>query len=557
MSLKVKFSIAQLLRKAKDKLTALFSLHIAEDAILLIIMLQLIVIGVNGFNSSNPILGLRFEGQLIGQLDNSGFRERTNTIIQKYENKPLNVMVADQKSAITMRQLGVDISEKQVQQTLLDAGRTGNVLGRLAYQDQAVFGARNISLENQNFNNETARAYIATLDKKITVAPANAYFTFDARQQKAIVHADAAGRSIDMDAALGMLRQASPEQHAAVILPTKTVGAQVTAIMLEPLLPEVQAVSQKPLTIIAGESRITLSPEQLVGLVIPKINVDPKGNNKPTAQLTFDEAKLNAIIDDVLKRAVVAPQPTIMSGGKVVREGKPGVRTEDSHSLTRILSVLIQRQARAAAPDEAVIPLVVVPPQVVQQVVSSPQPRTRTGTGHVRLTFDDGPGAYTEQVLDILKRYNVHATFYVIGRNVERYPGTMRRIASEGHRLGNHSYSHADLARLSRAGVLQELSSTQNAIRQTSGVTPTAFRPPYGSLNGTVRDVAASLGMSVDLWSVDTRDWAQPGSSVIAQRAISGAGPGAVILLHVLHQQSVNALPSIIEGIRAQGYTLE
>lgn len=466
--------------------------------------------------------------------------------------------MAGETSAITLRQLGVNVDEGQVHTKLLAEGRTGSVIGRLATQDLAVFGGRNIPLGQQNFNTELAKAYITTLDQKIDVAPVNAYFAFE--NQNVVVHPDTGGRIIDTDAAIEMLRQANPTSKEQVVLPVKQTTATVTSALLEPLLSEVRAIAHKPLAVTAGESKTVLAPEQLVALIVPKITPDPKGTNKMTAQITFDQTKLNAIIDEVIGRAVIAPQPTVMSGTKLIRQGKSGIQTEDSHSLTRVLTALIQRQTGAAVPDEARIPLVTVSPPVVQQQATrqpTNNPRTRTGTGSVRLTFDDGPGAYTEQVLDILKRYNVHATFYVIGRNVQSYPGTMQRIKSEGHRIGNHSFSHPNLTRLSRAGVVQELSSTQAAVQRTSGVTPTGFRPPYGAHSQTVRDVAGSMGLSVDMWSVDTRDWTRPGSSVITRRVLAGTHPGAVVLMHVLSQQSVNALPSIIEGVRAQGYTLE
>jgi peptidoglycan/xylan/chitin deacetylase (PgdA/CDA1 family) len=238
-----------------------------------------------------------------------------------------------------------------------------------------------------------------------------------------------------------------------------------------------------------------------------------------------------------------------------VTKGTPGLQPKDGHPLTQIVTALVQRQAGVASPDAVDIPMVTITPPTVDRTPAAPV--IRSGSGAVRLTFDDGPGAYTEQILDILDRYNVHATFYVIGRNVERYPSTMKRIAREGHAIGNHSYTHADLAKLSRDGVVRELSNTQDAVRNACGVTPTLFRPPYGSLNSTVRSVAASLGMSVNLWSVDPQDWAQPGSSVITRRVLSNDHPGSVVLLHILHQQTVTALPSIIEGIRQQGYTLQ
>jgi peptidoglycan/xylan/chitin deacetylase (PgdA/CDA1 family) len=298
-----------------------------------------------------------------------------------------------------------------------------------------------------------------------------------------------------------------------------------------------------------------MTPAELVALVIPRVVSDAKNPKKTTIQLVFDESKISAAIDSVVKQAVVDAKPTIMNGSIVIQEGKSGVRLKDNNTTQYVLAALEQRQKGSSQPDTVQIPLVAVEPRVIQQAISDP--RLRTGTGNIRLTFDDGPGAYTEQVLNILSRYNVHATFYLIGRNVTQNPGTVQRIVNEGHRVGNHSFSHPNLTYLSRAGVVQELRSTQEAIRSASGVTPTAFRPPQGAVNHTVREVAASMGLSIDLWSVDPQDWTQPGAGVITQRVLSHEGPGSVVLLHSLYRQTVDALPGIIEGIRAQGYTLE
>ena len=538
----------------KHLLTVFPAMRIIKDAVLLLVMLQLAILGVNWINNDSPILGLRLEGHLVGRFGNTDVRRQADAIINSYENKPLKIQVADTTSEITLRQLGVDIDENQVYADLAAAGRTGNVLQRFADQILAPLGRRNLQLGQPGFNAELTKAYIATLDQKVHLAPENAYFTFE--QNQVIMYPDKPGRAIDTEAALAALGNANPLRSQLVVLHTAQVPATVTSSMLMPLLPEVQAIAQKPLTIAAGESRTTLSPEQLVALVVPKVVPDPTDPSKATAQITFDESKLNAVVDDVVRRAVVAPKPTIMNRGRVIQQGQSGVSTEDSHSLARVLAALVARQTGANAPDEAQIPLVTVSPPVVQQRQQA-STRTRTGTGLVRLTFDDGPGGYTDQILDILKRYNVHATFYVIGRNVPSYPGQMQRTKNEGHTICNHSHTHANLARLSRGGVEQELSNAQAAIKQTTGITPSCFRPPYGSHNQTVREVAASMGMSVDMWSIDTRDWARPGSSVITRRVLDNTHGGAVVLLHVLNQQTVAALPSIIEGIRAQGYTLE
>lgn len=528
-------------------------LRLLEDLFVLLLAFQVLLLIVNGINHMNPILGLRLEGNVIAQLFGDDFRSQTDAAIITHENKPLTIQVANEKSDITLRQLGVRIDTANVQKGLLSFGRTANLPADLADQDFAPLGLRNMTLGNANFNDGLAADYIATLDKKIDVAPKNAYFAFDGKA--AVVHGDVDGTAIDGNAALTLLKESHPEKKAQITLPTKRVAALVTMSQLNPHLEEVRRIAGKPLTIVAGSSSVTLSPEQLVGLVVPKVVPDAKDAKKTTVQLTFDEAKLNATVDEVLSKVVTAAQPTIMSGGVIIQQGKPGIQAQDEHSITHVLTALVQRQTGAANPDEVQIPLVTIESTIVQR--QQPVSSNRTGTGLVRLTFDDGPGAYTEQILTILGRYNVHATFYVVGRNVERYPSTVRRIVNEGHRIGNHSYTHSNLTLLSAAGVEQELTSTQTAVRQASGVTPTGFRPPYGAVNGTVRNVAASLGMSIDMWSVDPRDWAQPGSSVITQRVLSATGPGAVVLLHVLNAQTVDALPSIIQGIRAQGFTIE
>jgi peptidoglycan-N-acetylglucosamine deacetylase len=541
--------LAKWWKTLRHKLAKRSGRRIIEDVLLLVVVLQLATLGANLINRDRPILGLRFEGQLIGQWANN-FRSQTNNIINTYENGQLTVAVAEETSSITLRQLGADIDKEQIYTDLLAEGRGGNLLARLAVQDLATMGFRNVQLQNPNLNSGLANKYIDTLDQKIHRTPENAYFKYE---QKVAVHPDKPGRTVDEQAAIAALENADPQHQPHITLPTKQVSAKITESMLNTVLSEAEAIAQKPLTVIAGDSKTTLSPEQLVALIVPKVVPDSKKPDSKIVQLTFDESKLKAVTDEVVDRVVASPKPTIMSGGTVVQQGESGIATQDDNPLSHVLTALIERQTGAASPDEANIPLVKIDPPVVQQVV----PRTRTGTGAVSLTFDDGPGGYTDQILDILGRYNVHAVFYVVGRNVPSYAGQMQRTVHEGHTVCNHTYNHPNLTYLSWGGVHQELSSTQAAIQQATGVTPNCFRPPYGAHNQTVRDVASSLGLSLDMWSIDPRDWGSPGSSAITQRVLNNTHSGAVVLLHVLNQQTVNALPSIIEGIRAQGYTLQ
>ena len=173
----------------------------------------------------------------------------------------------------------------------------------------------------------------------------------------------------------------------------------------------------------------------------------------------------------------------------------------------------------------------------------------------IALTFDDGPGPYTEKLLDILDKYDAKATFFLIGSKVSARANTLRRMQSRGHQLGNHSWSHPELNKVSAEQLASEIDQTNNVIKQAVGTKPNIIRPPYGAFNRAVLDQFRQRGMSAVVWSVDTRDWADRNSEIVCSRAVAGARNGAVILMHDIHQTSVNAVPCILSSLKQQGYS--
>lgn len=172
------------------------------------------------------------------------------------------------------------------------------------------------------------------------------------------------------------------------------------------------------------------------------------------------------------------------------------------------------------------------------------------------LTFDDGPHPQlTPKLLDILRQQGVRATFYVIGRNVETYPDIARRIVAEGHEIANHSWSHPALTKVSAAKLKQEIESTSNVIERVTGRRPTNMRPPYGAINDRVRQaILQDHKLDVIMWSVDPLDWKRPGASVVTQRMVQGAKPGAILLAHDIHPGTIEAMPQTIAQLKAKGY---
>jgi peptidoglycan-N-acetylglucosamine deacetylase len=189
-----------------------------------------------------------------------------------------------------------------------------------------------------------------------------------------------------------------------------------------------------------------------------------------------------------------------------------------------------------------------------------PKPATytqvRVDQPYIAMTFDDGPSAaLTPRLLDILKQRNIKATFFLIGQNAAANPDIVRRILADGHEIGNHSWTHPQLSKLSDDRVTTEISKTQDAIKEASGFTPTLLRPPYGAITTRQREwIESRFGLSIILWSVDPFDWKRPGASVITQRILSQVRPGAIILSHDIHKQTIDAMPATLDALAAKGY---
>ncbi|TCP65652.1 polysaccharide deacetylase family protein [Baia soyae] len=178
----------------------------------------------------------------------------------------------------------------------------------------------------------------------------------------------------------------------------------------------------------------------------------------------------------------------------------------------------------------------------------------------VAFTFDDGPDThFTNQVLDILKKEKVSATFFVCGNNVEAHPDVVKRIDQEGHSVGNHSWNHPDLSKKDQATVNQQISKTNDAIQDAIGKKPTLFRPPYGARKGGIVDgEAQKLNMKVILWSVDTLDWNHKSKDQIMEAYHREFKPGGIVLQHSAGneglKETVKALPEMIRDLKSKGY---
>lgn len=173
------------------------------------------------------------------------------------------------------------------------------------------------------------------------------------------------------------------------------------------------------------------------------------------------------------------------------------------------------------------------------------------------ITFDDGPSRNTPQLLDLLNQYGIPATFFLLGKQAEQHPNLVRRIVAEGHEVGNHSFSHPNLRLLQPERKVEEIQRT-DAVLRSLGAAPLFLRPPYGAFDRHTVEAAEALGLSVVLWSVDSRDWQRLPPDYAKLRNTRGYAypPGmlrGVFLFHDTHKSTVEDLPRIIRELRAGG----
>ena len=176
----------------------------------------------------------------------------------------------------------------------------------------------------------------------------------------------------------------------------------------------------------------------------------------------------------------------------------------------------------------------------------------------IALTFDDGPHPYrTDEVLNLLEKYNIRATFFVVGENVSYYPEPFKRTVALGHEIGNHTYHHTPLSDTCEKTVMDEISQTDDIIFKTAGFHPKLFRPPEGAYGECALKAAQSMNMRMILWTVDTRDWERPPAQDIVDHVMKNVRGGSILLFHdYMHKSAhtMEALEILIPKLLEKGY---
>lgn len=201
-----------------------------------------------------------------------------------------------------------------------------------------------------------------------------------------------------------------------------------------------------------------------------------------------------------------------------------------------------------------------LPPEAIQVASTSSAKVTYSQANvdgpYIAITFDDGPSAeHTPRLLDILKARGAKATFFVLGQCVANNPEIAKRIVDEGHEIASHSWSHPQLSKMGEDSVRDQLQRTHDVVKQTTGVTMTLFRPPYGAFTQRQHRWANAVwGYKIIMWDVDPLDWKYRSASHVENEIIKGTQNGSIILVHDIHKTSVDAMPATVDALLKRGF---
>ncbi|OYW38509.1 MAG: hypothetical protein B7Z45_04980, partial [Azorhizobium sp. 12-66-6] len=175
---------------------------------------------------------------------------------------------------------------------------------------------------------------------------------------------------------------------------------------------------------------------------------------------------------------------------------------------------------------------------------------------YLALTFDDGPNPETTpKLLKMLRDRNIKATFFVLGTHASAYPDVLRQIAADGHEIGNHSWNHPQLPKLTVAGADKQVEDTSRAIEDATGAKTVLLRPPYGAMTPALQaHIAQKYGMTFIYWSVDPLDWKIRDGQSIYDQVLKNARPGSIVLAHDIHATTVAAMPRVLDALIAKGF---
>lgn len=525
-------------------LAVLAVIFLAEDVLLV----------TNYLRSGKPVVGLKFYGQNVSGFDKLSLTKliRSNTTSAVH---PLTLTYNGLNFLVTNDDVGASYDLAKLVNQIMVEGREGSLFNRVWQQNKAILGLNNQIIPAVLSKDLLAKKMGAIAPFVLTEpVPITPDFVNDI--DKTLPAKD--GRKIDVEnLAVIIMNNIFKPPVKPIEIPT--VGIKPTPhneSELETVRKEVPDLVAEPISITSDGQTFTLTSRDLISLLKVVERPNPSNPLKLRLVLRLDEIQLNKKLGEFVNKI----DPFFLSEFNY-HYARIAIYSQFYSQTRGIINIALAHPRKTIAeqaPTESGKANVLT--QQGQAAISSfaiDNPGAATsGKKFVYLTFDDGPNnIYHPLILDILKKYNVKATFFLVGLNSKKYTDIVQRTVAEGHVIGNHSLTHAFLPKLSSRQVFNEIEATQVILKPFNDDADIAlFRPPYGGVNKIVKSDSRDLNLRLTLWDVDPRDWAEPDVDELVRRVISHAHNSADILMHANHLVTAQALPTIIEQLQSLGY---
>lgn len=502
-------------------------IFLAEDAILI----------RNALAKDKPILGLTVAGTVVSGKDTAHLKAfLRSTTGAGHETLKLTydggVLIIDQ------RDVGAKLDLSDTVARLLRVGRDKNLIHNIITQNLSALRNEHIAL-SAVLDKQSLLSVLSSiaLQANRESVPPMPDFTHDL--SRTIPPKD--GVKIDTDALARLIGDHifNPPAYPLPIPVIATRSAHDIA-ELDSIRSEVPRLVHESIKIKSAGQIFTLTTEDLLSLLTVVERPNPKDPQKTILALRIDDTLLNKKLGE-FGRTV----EDITHAEFDDHDARIAIYAQFYSATRRIADIPTGGEIRSS--------------QALKENGRLAQAETATDAGgkFVYLTFDDGPNnIYHPLVLNILKKYKVKATFFLVGQNSTRFDKITERTVAEGHIIGDHSLTHAFLPKLSADEILNEIKTAKDLLKPfNSDKDVILFRPPYGGVNKTVKQDAKDLHLKLVLWDVDPRDWSEPATDELVNRVVTHVHDGSDILLHSNHLATVRALPKIIEDLMARGYS--
>ncbi|HVL91578.1 MAG TPA: polysaccharide deacetylase family protein [Actinomycetota bacterium] len=321
------------------------------------------------------------------------------------------------------------------------------------------------------------------------------------------------------------------------------------------LLPPAVAEDAMPMRVTLESISYDVEPGTTVGALMSRAGVETKRAN--LVSLKGRVLSAGTVEGRILVDGVSSSRDRLLEDGDAVVLEAAADRKESATRSTAPAAAVAGNPVRGI-PANYGVSVITFRGTVSGETVRVVTPAGADKKSAVAITFDDGPDpTFTPQILAILNRYKVKATFFWTGRNIARYPKIVAAARAAGHSIQNHTWNHENLARAGFAGQEKAIVAQTREMRKLGLPFPKWMRPPYGSFDPWTLKIAAKHGMRTILWTIDTVDYRRPPAMTIAKRVLGQVRPGSVVLMHDgggSRAATVEALPIILDALLKRGY---